>query len=760
MDEGVGRPIRVLHAEDDASFRELVADLLGAESGFEVVSAASPDGALDRLDSERFDCVLSDYDADSAGAFRPVIEATEGGPPCVLLTGKERDRIDATASAAVDDYVQKGAGAVFDSLADRVRRHAERYRSAERHRALFEEGAGPMMIHDAETGRVIDTNPQYAEMLGYPPEEAAGVDLADVFPDEEPYTTERAMERLEAAAAGEPQTFEWRNVRADGEEFPVEVTLKRMGVAGAGRVLATIRDISGRKRREAALEQHKRHLERLHTAATRLLGAERHEELYDRVVDAAESVLDPTFCALVIREEHELTPVAVGGSDPDAPSDPIPIAESPEWAAIETGESQDYETESGTVLCVPLERHGVLCLRGYGPNTSHARELAETLASHAAVALDRAEREAQLRERSRRRDSIAAAFPDYVFFLDEDGVYQEVWLAAQHDARGGRSEEELLGQSVGERLDEPDAGTILAAIDDVLETGEIREEEYRVTQGTDNWWFEARFAPLPEESDSEVVVVARDVTTQHQYERRLEAQNERLDEFASMVSHDLRNPLNVVQGRLDLIESFAGDAEAVSEHVDAAESATARMNDLIEDMLTVARTDERNLSVGAVPLQSAASRAWSAVSEPSSSLTVDADAGVAVRADETELIRLLENLFRNSVEHGSTDDSVDYASSDRTVSVTVEPIEGGFAVEDDGSGIPEEHREQVFESGYSTATDGTGYGLDIVERVADAHGWTVTLADGDGGARFEITGVPFVDDEAPSEQGRDTDSTA
>ncbi|MBP1986596.1 PAS domain S-box protein [Halolamina salifodinae] len=759
MDHGMGRPIRVLHVEDDASFCELVADLLGAESPFVVVSAASPDAALDRLASERFDCVLSDYDGDRAGAFRPVIEATEGGPPCVLLTGKDRDRIDATASAAVDDYVQKGAGTDFDSLTDRVRRHAERYRSTERHRALFEEGAGPMMIHDAETGRVIDTNPQYAEMLGYDAEDAAEVDLADVFPDEEPYTTERAMERLEAAADGDPQTFEWRNVRADGEEFPVEVTLTCMDVAGAGRVLATIRDISDRKRREAALEQHKSHLERLHTAANRLLGAEQHEAVYDGVVDAAESVLDPTFCALVIREENELTPVAVGGSDPDAPSDPIPLAESPDWAAIETGESRTYETESGTMLCVPLERHGVLCLRGYGPKTDHARELGETLASHAAVALDRAEREAQLRERSRRRDSLAAAFPEYVFFLDEDGVYQEVWLASQHDARGGRSEGELLGEFVGEQLDEPDAQAILDAIDETLATGEIQEREYRVEQGADTRWFEARVAPLPKGSESEVVLVARDITTQRRNERRLEAQNERLDEFASMVSHDLRNPLNVVQGRLELIESHAADAEAVREHVDAAESATERMNDLIEDMLTVARTDERNLSVSSVPLRSAAERAWSSVSEPASSLSVEVDTGVAVKADETELIRLLENLFRNSVEHGSTDDRTDSAANP-DVTVIFEPLDGGFAVEDDGPGIPAEHREQVFESGYSTATDGTGYGLDIVGRVAEAHGWDITLAAGDGGARFEITGVSFVDGEVLDAQGEGTDRTA
>ncbi|MFB6280554.1 MAG: sensor histidine kinase, partial [Haloferacaceae archaeon] len=149
-------------------------------------------------------------------------------------------------------------------------------------------------------------------------------------------------------------------------------------------------------------------------------------------------------------------------------------------------------------------------------------------------------------------------------------------------------------------------------------------------------------------------------------------------------------------------------------------------------------------------------------------------------ADESRLRQLFENLFRNSVEHGSTgsrppaDDSVEHGSTgNRTESgdsvehgstgsrppadgdgadgggVNVEvgllPDGAGFYVADDGPGVPESERERVFESGYSTDDDGIGAGLSIVKRVADAHGWTVRLADAEGGgARFEIRGVDVV----------------
>jgi signal transduction histidine kinase len=76
------------------------------------------------------------------------------------------------------------------------------------------------------------------------------------------------------------------------------------------------------------------------------------------------------------------------------------------------------------------------------------------------------------------------------------------------------------------------------------------------------------------------------------------------------------------------------------------------------------------------------------------------------------------------------------------VTVTVGDSDGGFYVADDGPGVPPEERHRAFEPGYSTNPDGTGFGLQVVQRVAEVHGWTVELVESaDGGARFEVTGV-------------------
>ncbi|PSQ12732.1 hypothetical protein BRC93_01415 [Halobacteriales archaeon QS_5_70_15] len=214
----------------------------------------------------------------------------------------------------------------------------------------------------------------------------------------------------------------------------------------------------------------------------------------------------------------------------------------------------------------------------------------------------------------------------------------------------------------------------------------------------------------------------------------LERQNERLDEFASVVSHDLRSPLSVIMGRAELARE-TGDVDHVDEIVENAE----RMDRLIENVLTLARQGEDVTERERVRLRDAADAAWDAVDTREA--TVDIAEGPEglpmVTGDREQLQRLFENLFRNAVEHGGED-----------ASVAVEPLgESGCAVVDDGPGIPMTDREKVFERGYSTG--GTGLGLAIVDSIVDGHGGTIEAvaprSEGSG-ARFEIRDLGLLEE--------------
>jgi len=229
--------------------------------------------------------------------------------------------------------------------------------------------------------------------------------------------------------------------------------------------------------------------------------------------------------------------------------------------------------------------------------------------------------------------------------------------------------------------------------------------------------------------------VERETTLQERNEQ-LERQNERLDEFASIVSHDLQNPLNVAAGRAALLQE-----ECESDHLDNLTRAHDRMETLIDDLLTLARTGESAGDTEPVDLQGIVESAWRTVGTRAATLVVEASG--TIRADRTRLRQLLENLIQNSVEHGST--SPASQARQEAVTVTVGLLPDGFYVADDGPGIPVEHRDRVFESGYTTDPDGTGFGTTIARQVAGAHDWQIHLTESDdGGARFEITGVEFL----------------
>jgi len=268
---------------------------------------------------------------------------------------------------------------------------------------------------------------------------------------------------------------------------------------------------------------------------------------------------------------------------------------------------------------------------------------------------------------------------------------------------------------------------------------------------------------IGQDEDVGRVIVLRDISDIKRREQQLVKQNEYLDEFAGIVSHDLQGPLMEIRGSADMAVN-TGDVS----HVEHVLGATDRMETLVDDLLQLARTGQQIDATEPVAVEQVAESAWRRVWSPDSELYVETDATVV--ADPERLQQLLENLFRNSVEHGSRNpdlqarrDAVEHSSTDdeaptatvaangrgaegedTTVTVTVGELSDGFYVEDDGPGIPPEARSKVFERGYTTGEDGTGLGLSIVDQIVGAHGWSIRVTEGaTGGARFEISGLTF-----------------
>lgn len=266
----------------------------------------------------------------------------------------------------------------------------------------------------------------------------------------------------------------------------------------------------------------------------------------------------------------------------------------------------------------------------------------------------------------------------------------------------------------------------------VMATGEsVSDYEHgiRWPDGKERW-LRINAAPIASTSGDidRVVAVILDITDQYEHDQRLQQQNEHLEEFASIVSHDLRNPLATARGYSELARE-----EGDPEHFERITHSLDRMERIIDDVLWLAREGREIGTKETVDLVEAIENAWKVVASDGVGAGLVYEAGElgSITADSDRLCQLLENVFGNAIKHGGPD-----------VTIRVERIKNGFAIEDDGPGIPDAIREQVFEQGVTTADDGTGFGLYIVKQIAEAHGWQVEMTEGEtGGARIEITDI-------------------
>jgi PAS domain S-box-containing protein len=341
---------------------------------------------------------------------------------------------------------------------------------------------------------------------------------------------------------------------------------------------------------------------------------------------------------------------------------------------------------------------------------------------------ERKEYELEARELAEEYEALLGNVEDAIFLInveaDGDGVrFEFERLSPSYERQTGITTEEVQGETPREVFGEEQGAELAANYHRCVKAGEpiSYEEELPVDEGARFW--QTKLAPVVNDGDiTRLVGVTRNVTERVERERQLRRQNARLDEFASVVSHDLRNPLNVAQGRATLIAE-----QAESNHLAPLLQALDRMEAIVEDTLTLARQGDTIRETETVSLTDLVGKCWATVDTDDATIEVVDE--VTFQGDPERLRHVFENLFRNAVEHGGSDVTVRVGRHHEQV----------IYVEDDGPGIPVEKRDAVFEPGHSSARGGTGFGLAIVKRIVEAHGWEVSVTGReDGGARFEL----------------------
>ncbi|MFW5978200.1 MAG: ATP-binding protein [Halohasta sp.] len=208
--------------------------------------------------------------------------------------------------------------------------------------------------------------------------------------------------------------------------------------------------------------------------------------------------------------------------------------------------------------------------------------------------------------------------------------------------------------------------------------------------------------------------------------------DERIKQFTSIVSHELRSPIQTARSGIDL-----ATAQCDSEYLEEVAEAIDRMDELIDTLLDDFEHGETAVDLEAVDLTAVVEEAWP--EGTTATLSVESELPT-IEAEHTRLRQLFDNLFRNSIQHGGDEitvrigriDSAEDSGNDSTA----------IYVADDGQGIEPDRHEAVFEYGYSGSPDGTGFGLAIVAEIVDGFNWEIDVTESrDGGARFELRNV-------------------
>jgi len=758
--------IAVLHVDDDPSFTELVATFLERRDKFHTVETErrASDG-LERLSEADVDCVVSDLDMPGSSGieFLEAVREEHDDLPFILFTGKGSEEVAADAiSAGVTDYLQKGTDAdTYLVLANRIENAVTQYRAEQRaadqarrltilrdvNQALVDAtaraeietrvceifaAAEPYRLAwlgdlDAEEGRLV---PRAGG--GIPDEALTAVGLPDGEGGECP-ASRAIRSRSIVVERGRSEPLEaWDGPDLeDAYESLAAVPLVYHGREyGVLAVFATQATAFGETERDMLDELAGDIGQAIHAAETR-----RRLDLHRTAVENVPEgvfILDEEATIELVNEPVaallERAPEALEGvSFPTFVTEGVFDEEVIEWyvesirelLSSESGlEAARYETtvrpaggDSRTV-----EIH--LSLRPFEDEFRGTVGLVRDVT-------DRKEREQTLQESEERYRRLVETAPVPIILYDAEGVISYANDAAVEFA-AAESAEDVVGRSAVSFVHPEDRDLGADRVRQVLderEPSEPTELTFVDLEGTEK---QAIATGVPDRLQSEPAaqVVLKEVTALKRREAELQQERDRLDEFVSVVSHDLRNPLTVAQGHHELARE-----DCDSEHLETIGDAHDRMEQLLEDLLALAREGAEVSRLDAVRLRAVVDRCWQFVGTDDARLAIETDQEIL--ADESRLQQLLENLFKNAVEHGGED-----------VVVTVGDLDDGFYLADDGPGISADERDQVFEVGYTTAEAGTGFGLGIVDEIAGAHGWEIAVSESDdGGARFEITGV-------------------
>lgn len=611
----------------------------------------------------------------------------------------------------------------------------QQMKELQRFRALLDQSSDAIFLMEVPSGRIIDVNESACRQLLLSREKLLSLTLADIAEPLPPDTIELLLHSESGDKA--QTTLETVLLRSDNAKIPVEITIRIVDFGGIAYSVWAARDITERKQAEKETAE--------------LLGQLR--AIFDHIpigiayLDADFKFIKANtyFCNLCSCREDEL----IGRPCYETMGEYVgdPIRKGLEKICSFCKKDECIRMKKPTVIERPL---GDLILRfqtmpelGEQGGITKFLEIVEDITTRKRL-------EESLREGERLFREITESLPQLIWTTDGRGSCD--YLSRQWVEYTGIAAADQLGDQWIKAIHPDDRSKSWELWNRFLQGETDYDLEYRLRRHDGEYrWFKTRAIPIHDERGRTVKVFGSctDIDDKMRAEEslrkmgdELQLSNRELEQFAYVVSHDLREPLRTISGFLNLVQKKSRDRLDAqgNEYIDYAVQGAERLDRMILDLLEYSKIHRQELTRRPVSLFDI----WLEAVENLRYLIEDTGTRIThdplpmVRGDTGQLVRLLQNLIGNAIT---------YCKGRKPrihIGVASEGDHWRIAVQDNGIGIEPEHQKRIFKIFQRLHTQkeypGTGIGLAICQKIVERHGGCIWVDSEPGkGSTFYFT---------------------
>lgn len=614
------------------------------------------------------------------------------------------------------------------SLMQRKRAEEALRESEARYRTLVKQTSEGIFLVDAETKRILEANQAFANVLGYTCEQLVELTLYDIIALDR-LTIDRNLQRVlrkKNFFIGEAPHY-----RCDGTLAYAEVNVNVIFYGGREVFCIIAHDVTQRKQVEEALRQSEERLKAILDNSTALIYVKDLEGRY---------ILINAWYGILFHLDREKVK---GKTDYDIfPPDIADTFRANDKTVLEAKTPLDWEE------VVPHEDglHTYLSIKF--PLYNAAGD-AYAICGISTDITERKRAEEALRSSLSTNRALINAMPDLLFRISADGTYVNYKASKDYDLL--LPHDEFLGKKVHEVMPPEVAKPTMHCVEKALATQEVQIFEYQLARHEQLHYYEARIVVSAED---EVMAIVRDITDRKRAEAEIRNALEKEKElselksrFVTMTSHEFRTPLTTILSSAELLEDYSSrwSEDKKLLHLRRIILTVKHMTQLLNDVLLLGKAEAGKLQCSrsvfdVVQFCRVLVEEMQMITD-SHTITFNHQCGCGkVDLDEKLVRHVLSNLLSNAIKYSPRGGNVYFELACTQKEVI-------FRVKDEGIGIPDIDKVQLFESFYRASNvgtiSGTGLGLTIVKQAVDLHGGKITVESEVGVGTTFLVSLPL-----------------